>query len=84
MAVKVGSAESGKVLAATQDSRLAESAQELARITNRLPRISRNRARAQHTLRFLETQVNTRREIGIEAQRPKLLTDQLPVPAETA
>ena len=66
MTVEIGSAESRKVLAATKDSGIAQSPEELARITNGLARISRNRARAQHTFRLLESQVDTGSKIGIE------------------
>jgi hypothetical protein len=79
MTVEAGSAEPGKVLAAAQDSGIVKSAQELARITHGFSRIRRNRARAKHTLRFIESQVDARREVGVECERTKLLADQPPV-----
>src|SRR5208283_135182 len=79
MAVEVGSAEAGEMLATPEDSCLVQSGEKRARIAYGLCRIRRDRARTQDVLRFPEPQINTWREVDVKSQRSKLLTDQLPM-----
>src|SRR5664280_1958202 len=64
--VEIRFPQTRKVLAAAKNLTVAESAQELARVLDRLFGVSRNRSRGEHTLRWLKLKVERRCEIGIE------------------
>src|ERR1700730_10950771 len=82
MAIELALAEARKVFATTEDFRGPKPLQKLARVSRHFPRIRRHCARAQHAVGCLKCQIEHRREVDIETQRPAGLTDNFPMLAK--
>jgi hypothetical protein len=74
-------AEAGKVLAASGNARGLEAAQELARITHHLDRITGDHPGGHHLARGFEGEVEHRGKVESEAQGARDLADDLAVTA---
>src|SRR5271157_3922264 len=81
-AVERALAKAGKVLAASQNARGSKPGEKLARISNRLTRIRRNRARTHHVARSFKRQIEHGSEVDVESKSTAILSDHLPVLAE--
>ena len=68
--VEISFAQSGEVFAGTDDVGGAQSCEKFAGVEYRLFRIGRNGARSHHCFRGFEGEVDDRREVGVESQRP--------------
>src|SRR5579872_2207479 len=82
MAIELALTKSGKVLAATEHSRLTQSTQKFAYISCSVLRIGRYSPRSHDTTRCLESQVKHRSEVDIKSECTAVLADHLSVLAE--
>src|SRR5271165_6613545 len=82
MAVERAFAQAWKVLAASQYIGCAKAGEKLSRVSDRLLRMRRNRARTHHITRRFKRQIEHGSEVYVKSESATVSSNQFAVPAE--